>query len=30
MLNRMKTLISQLLKANAAYYGEDDPIMTDL
>lgn len=30
MLNRMKTLISQLLEANAAYYGEDDPIMTDL
>lgn len=30
MLNKMKTLISQLLKANAAYYGEDDPIMTDL
>ena len=30
MLNRMKTLIAQLLKANAAYYGEDDPIMTDL
>ena len=30
MLNRMKTLIAQLLKANAAYYGKDDPIMTDL
>lgn len=30
MLNKMKTLIVQLLKANAAYYGEDDPIMTDL
>lgn len=30
MLNRMKTLITQLLEANAAYYGEDDPIMTDL
>lgn len=30
MLNKMKTLIAQLLKANAAYYGEDDPIMTDL
>ena len=29
MLNRMKTLIAQLLKANAAYYGKDDPIMTD-
>ena len=30
MLNKMKTLITQLLKANAAYYGEDNPIMTDL
>ena len=30
MLNKMKSLIAQLLAANKAYYGEDDPIMTDL
>ena len=30
MLNKMKALIAQLLAANKAYYGEDDPIMTDL
>ena len=30
MLNKMKSLIAHLLAANKAYYGEDDPIMTDL
>lgn len=30
MLNKMKSLISQLLRADEAYYGKDDPIMTDL
>lgn len=30
MLNKMKSLIVQLLKADEAYYGKDDPIMTDL
>ena len=30
MLNKMKSLIAQLLAANEAYYGKDDPIMTDL
>ena len=29
MLNKMKSLIAQLLEADAAYYGKDDPIMTD-
>ena len=30
MLAKMKSLIAQLRKADAAYYGKDDPIMTDL
>lgn len=30
MLNKMKSLIAQLQKADEAYYGKDDPIMTDL
>ena len=30
MLNKMKSLIVQLIKADEAYYGKDDPIMTDL
>lgn len=30
MLHKMKALIVQLLQADAAYYGKDDPIMTDL
>ena len=30
MLVKMKSLIAQLRKADAAYYGKDAPIMTDL
>lgn len=30
MLTEMKSLIDRLLEADAAYYGKDDPIMTDL
>ena len=30
MLTEMKSLIGQLLEADAAYYGKDEPIMTDL
>ena len=30
MLNKMKSLIAQLKEADAAYYGKDNPIMTDL
>lgn len=30
MIDAMRTLIDQLQKANAAYYGKDAPIMTDL
>lgn len=30
MLNKMKSLIAQLKEADTAYYGKDNPIMTDL
>ena len=30
MLAKMKSLIAQLREADTAYYGKDDPIMTDL
>ena len=30
MLNKMKSLIAQLKEADAAYYGKDNPIMTNL
>ena len=30
MLVKMKSLIAQLRKADATYYGKDAPIMTDL
>jgi len=30
MLSKMKSLITQLRKADAAYFGKDEPIMTDL
>ena len=30
MLAKMKSLITQLREADTAYYGKDDPIITDL
>ena len=30
MLNKMKSLIAQLKEADAAYYGKDNPTMTNL